>query len=274
MKVGGCAHCHTPYRVEAGEDRSLDVPAHRRARARDLRRLPRQRRAGRAQAAAFRGDARATCEGCHEDTHAGQFRTGDQPAKACTTCHTTEQWKIEQFDHDKTRYPLEGAHMKLECAKCHPSEELHDGSQGGALPARLLRVPGLPRRSAQGPRSEGARSSSCCCARRRSPAMPHDGPHRGPRLQRVPHERELEARRHRGEGRLRSRQDRVSAARQARPDGVHRVSSRHAAERDVRRLPPRSAPGPDGRPVLRVPHRGRRGRTSRSSSSIAARACR
>jgi hypothetical protein len=49
--------------------------------------------------------------------------------KACSTCHTVEEWKIEKFDHTKTRYPLDGAHTKLECAKCHPTEDLHNGTQ-------------------------------------------------------------------------------------------------------------------------------------------------
>jgi len=127
MKVGGCAHCHTPYAWKQAKIDHSTFPltgAHARATCAGCHGNVEQG----AEAAAFRGVPR-TCEGCHEDVHAGQFRTGDQPAKACTTCHTTEQWKIEQFDHTKTRYPLEGAHVKLECAKCHPTEELHDGSK-------------------------------------------------------------------------------------------------------------------------------------------------
>lgn len=127
MKVDGCAHCHTPYSwTQAKIDHSTFplTGAHARATCVGCHGNVAQG----AEAGAFRGVPR-DCEGCHEDVHAGQFRTGDQPAKACATCHTTEQWKIERFDHTKTRYPLEGAHEKLACAKCHPTEELHDGTQ-------------------------------------------------------------------------------------------------------------------------------------------------
>ncbi|MFN3694366.1 MAG: cytochrome C, partial [Ignavibacterium sp.] len=40
----------------------------------------------------------------------------------CNKCHTFENWKPEKFDHNKTRFSLEGAHSKLKCFQCHPSE--------------------------------------------------------------------------------------------------------------------------------------------------------
>lgn len=126
MKVDGCAHCHTPMDWKQAKIDHSTFPltgAHARATCIGCHGNVAQG----AEAAAFRGIPR-DCEGCHEDKHAGQFRTSE-PVKACTTCHTTEQWKIEKFDHDKTRYPLEGAHKPLECAKCHPSEELKNGEQ-------------------------------------------------------------------------------------------------------------------------------------------------
>ncbi len=126
MKIDGCAHCHTPMSWNQAKIDHSTFPltgAHARATCIGCHGNVAQG----AEAAAFRGIPR-DCEGCHEDTHAGQFRTSE-PVKACTSCHTTEQWKIEKFDHDKTRYPLEGAHKPLECAKCHPSEELKNGQQ-------------------------------------------------------------------------------------------------------------------------------------------------
>ena len=74
-----------------------------------------------ADPASFRGLPR-TCQGCHDDVHAGQFEK-----KACTDCHSTEGWKTK-FDHDKTRYPLEGVHIPMACENCHRPTTLRDGS--------------------------------------------------------------------------------------------------------------------------------------------------
>lgn len=60
-------------------------------------------------------DAPMACNGCHEkeDKHKGRFGT------KCESCHYTGTWKTWDFDHDKTRYPLDGAHKKVECYDCH-----------------------------------------------------------------------------------------------------------------------------------------------------------
>jgi hypothetical protein len=42
--------------------------------------------------------------------------------EGCTTCHTQETWRpygqIEM--HNRTRFPLTGAHVSLACQRCHP----------------------------------------------------------------------------------------------------------------------------------------------------------
>lgn len=60
------------------------------------------------------------CSDCHKDPHHGSF------PQACSSCHTTSGWKKislqgvnEKFDHSKTKYPLEGKHLTVECGKCH-----------------------------------------------------------------------------------------------------------------------------------------------------------
>jgi hypothetical protein len=58
------------------------------------------------------------CESCHKDAHFGQFRVDG--ISDCGRCHAYENWKPERFDHNKTEFSLEGAHEKVECAKCHP----------------------------------------------------------------------------------------------------------------------------------------------------------
>jgi nitrate/TMAO reductase-like tetraheme cytochrome c subunit len=57
------------------------------------------------------------CTGCHEDVHASQFGSGK--SEECSRCHSFDNWKPEKFDHNKTRFSLEGAHSKLQCSECH-----------------------------------------------------------------------------------------------------------------------------------------------------------
>ena len=55
------------------------------------------------------------CASCHADPHKGQFAP-----RGCTDCHDQERWKPpSRFDHDKTAFPLTGAHEPLACASCH-----------------------------------------------------------------------------------------------------------------------------------------------------------
>ena len=43
----------------------------------------------------------------------------------CEDCHTNTSWKpirgIPEFDHNRTRFPLRGMHVKVECTQCHTS---------------------------------------------------------------------------------------------------------------------------------------------------------
>ena len=59
----------------------------------------------------------STCSDCHLDPHHGEFK------KACEVCHTTSGWKTMlpgyDFDHSKTKYPLEGKHRTVACTACH-----------------------------------------------------------------------------------------------------------------------------------------------------------
>ena len=60
------------------------------------------------------------CTGCHaaKDVHAGQFRRGVQE-EDCATCHVTARWELKDFNHDKSRFPLDVAHRNVACEKCH-----------------------------------------------------------------------------------------------------------------------------------------------------------
>jgi hypothetical protein len=60
------------------------------------------------------------CSDCHKDPHRGSFTQG------CQSCHSTGGWKktslqamSQRFDHSKTKFPLLGKHVTVECAQCH-----------------------------------------------------------------------------------------------------------------------------------------------------------
>ncbi|MBI4285321.1 MAG: hypothetical protein HY670_05415, partial [Chloroflexi bacterium] len=66
------------------------------------------------------------CYSCHEkdDAHKG---SGGQD---CASCHSTanwkEGWKLATFDHDLTKYPLEGKHAGQTCTSCHADNRFKD----------------------------------------------------------------------------------------------------------------------------------------------------
>lgn len=55
------------------------------------------------------------CRGCHIDVH--MARLGPN----CESCHTDENWRpTEQIaQHNRTRFPLIGAHAAVDCVECH-----------------------------------------------------------------------------------------------------------------------------------------------------------
>ncbi len=63
--------------------------------------------------------AHSDCIDCHKDPHQGRF------AGLCSECHTPQDWKRvsgnarERAFHEKTRYPLRGAHRTVACDACH-----------------------------------------------------------------------------------------------------------------------------------------------------------
>jgi hypothetical protein len=62
------------------------------------------------------------CVACHQPDYnratnpnhvAGRFAT------TCENCHTTVGWRPAALDHDRTAFPLTGAHRGTDCARCH-----------------------------------------------------------------------------------------------------------------------------------------------------------
>ena len=55
------------------------------------------------------------CYSCHQkdDDHSGQYGTD------CSACHEPTDWDKVTFDHNKSNFPLNGAHVSLACERCH-----------------------------------------------------------------------------------------------------------------------------------------------------------
>ncbi|MBS1148930.1 MAG: 4Fe-4S ferredoxin iron-sulfur binding domain protein [Myxococcaceae bacterium] len=74
--------------------------------------------------AKFKGLAFDQCGACHADAHVGQLtRAKGARAPDCEGCHTVERFLPPRFtfeQHQKTAYPLEGAHRVVACNACHP----------------------------------------------------------------------------------------------------------------------------------------------------------
>jgi hypothetical protein len=78
--------------------------------------------------ASYRGIPR-TCEGCHDDVHAGQFAQRP-PARTCDRCHQPAGFALPAFDHRAASgFALDGAHGAAACAGCHPTVELRNGAR-------------------------------------------------------------------------------------------------------------------------------------------------
>jgi hypothetical protein len=58
------------------------------------------------------------CESCHKDHHEGRF-TVLMKEKSCDICHASTSWKVIQFDHSGTSFPLIGQHASVACFRCH-----------------------------------------------------------------------------------------------------------------------------------------------------------
>ena len=68
-------------------------------------------------------EAPHACVDCHGE---GQPHKGNL-GRECQTCHVVQSWKkVAAYDHDKTRFPLKGAHAKQECISCHVGEIYKD----------------------------------------------------------------------------------------------------------------------------------------------------
>jgi len=54
-----------------------------------------------------------TCLTCHADQHKTKLDT------QCTKCHNQTNWRVNNFDHNKTDFVLKGKHQQVACKLCH-----------------------------------------------------------------------------------------------------------------------------------------------------------
>lgn len=90
------------------------------------------------------------CSDCHSDPHLGQLRAASGGG-ACSDCHTVAGFVPSTFaleDHQRTDFPLQGAHQAVACIDCHRLTEadalprpLRPVSPRHALPGRAARRP-------------------------------------------------------------------------------------------------------------------------------------
>ncbi|MGE0449366.1 MAG: hypothetical protein AB7Q29_07265 [Vicinamibacterales bacterium] len=113
--AGACATCHPPASPSfktartSFDHRTTRFPltgAHRTAACEQCHTSGQDR-------SQFTGVAFASCTACHREPH--ERRLG----AACTSCHTTQAWTTRTIAHERTRFPLAGAHTRVACEACH-----------------------------------------------------------------------------------------------------------------------------------------------------------
>ena len=63
-------------------------------------------------------ELKTNCESCHTDVHQNQFSLNG--VVECTSCHGGfDNWKADRFNHDTTKFKLDGGHKGVDCKKCH-----------------------------------------------------------------------------------------------------------------------------------------------------------
>lgn len=79
-------------------------------------------------------DAARDCFSCHQKADKHKQKLGVR----CESCHNTRAWTLWDFNHDKrTKYPLNGGHVKVACESCH-KENAPKGKDAAPLGGNCL----------------------------------------------------------------------------------------------------------------------------------------
>lgn len=57
------------------------------------------------------------CSSCHKDNHMEQFAVNGKTD--CTRCHNFASWENSKFDHNTSRFKIDGQHKNVKCEECH-----------------------------------------------------------------------------------------------------------------------------------------------------------
>lgn len=68
------------------------------------------------------------CSDCHQDIHKEYLDQKYYPQSNCLTCHSVESWREISFDHNVTRFSLQGKHRDQTCRSCHVDKNNIAGS--------------------------------------------------------------------------------------------------------------------------------------------------
>jgi hypothetical protein len=116
-----CTHCHSDHKGRDADivqfDRETFNHAFTNFELRDAHR-PVKCAGCHLEKAKFR-EAAGRCFDCHKaiDPHKGRL------GETCENCHAATEWRrVKPFDHDKTKFPLQGAHRTVLCSTCHIGE--------------------------------------------------------------------------------------------------------------------------------------------------------
>ena len=140
--TGACARCHVTSDWKTVNKQSFDHDQTRYP----LRGAHGEVKCERCHDARFGGAKPrfARCEDCHADAHRGLATVAGKPV-ACITCHDVKSFKSSTWpvaEHQKTRYPLAGAHAVATCTSCH-TRAAEGSAEATALgPARVRMRPG------------------------------------------------------------------------------------------------------------------------------------
>ncbi|MGA8005181.1 MAG: cytochrome C [Burkholderiales bacterium] len=66
----------------------------------------------------YRDKLATDCYACHRSDDDRKGHKGKLGTR-CEACHTADGWKVKTFDHNRSRFPLTGSHVRVECGKCH-----------------------------------------------------------------------------------------------------------------------------------------------------------
>lgn len=69
--------------------------------------------------------AKSQCLACHQDFHKNKLSIKFSGGGSCTTCHDQMDWKIEKFNHEVTKYKLNGKHAEIKCIECHKQKNIN-----------------------------------------------------------------------------------------------------------------------------------------------------